>query len=407
MLFRSKKAVIDPYLCAAALFAIAVLSSNCVYAQSTNFQEQYEEAQRALGEGRYAEAERAYEKFRETNPNVAEIRANLGLIYFEEKKFQQAVPELRQALRLKPSLSKSAALLAMSLSELGQYAEAIPGLEKGFRSSDIQIQRMCGLQLERAYSALKNDNKAVEVALKLNGLYPNDPEVLYHNGKIFGNFAFLSMQKLSQVAPESVWTHLTAAEAYESQSSYNSAITEYRQVLAIQPRRPGIHYRLGRTLLARGRATNSAEDLNAAIAEFEEELKLDPLNASAAYEIGEVHRNAGEFLDAERYFELALKNYPDFEEAHLGLAAILSHAGKPQLALPHLQKAVSLNPENEVTWYRLSRVEGSLGNMDEAQTALAKFRKLHQRKTPQEQASKPLFSAQDVTKQTLDPDAAQ
>src|SRR5207248_9125174 len=169
----------------------------------------------------------------------------------------------RQALKLKPSLTNSAALLAMSQSELGQYAEAITGLEQGFRSSDVQIKKMCGLQLERAYSALNRDNKAVEVALKLNNLYPDDPEVLYHNGKIFGNFAFLSMQKLSQVAPGSVWTHQAAAEAYESQGNYGSAITEYRQVLANQQQRPGIDYRLGRTLLAQGRATNSAENVNA------------------------------------------------------------------------------------------------------------------------------------------------
>jgi tetratricopeptide (TPR) repeat protein len=407
MLFRKKKVVVGLYLCGAGLLAIAVLKSNCVYAQSPDFQEQYEEAQRALGEGRYAEAERAYEKLREANPSAAEIRANLGLIYFEEKKFQQAVPELRHALKLKPTLTKSAAILAMSLAELGRYTEAIPELEKGFRSSDMQIKRMCGLQLERAYSALKNDNKAVEVALKLNSLYPEDPEVLYHNGKIFGNFAFLSMQKLSQVAPQSVWTHQAAAEAYESQGSYNSAVSEYRQVLAIQPQRPGVHYRLGRTLLARSRETSSVEDRGAALKEFEQELKIDPLNASAAYEIGEVHRNAGEFEDAEKYFEMALENYADFEEAHMGLAAILTHSGKPQLALPHAQKAISLNPDNEVSWYRLSQIERSLGNMEEAQRALAKFRELHQRKTPQERASKPLFSADEVTKQTLDSDAAQ
>jgi len=270
------------------------------------------------------------------------------------------------------------------------------------------MKRMCGLQLVRANSGLRQDDKAVEIALEMRRLYPEDPEVLYHNGKIFGNFAFLSMQKLSQVAPDSVWTHQAAAEAYESQSSYNSAISEYRQVLAIEPQRPGVHYRLGRTLLARSRETSSAEDRGAAVKEFEQELKVDPLNVSAAYEIGEVHRNAGEFENAQKYFEMALEDYPDFEEAHMGLAAILTHSGKPQLALPHLQKAISLNPDNEVSWYRLSRVERSLGNMAEAQRALAKFQQLHQHNTVQPaETSKPLVSTDEVTKQTLDADAPQ
>ena len=217
-----------------------------------------QEGQKALAEARYSDAERAYEKLRDLDPEVAEIHANLGLIYFQEKKFDQAIPSLRHALKLNPGLPKLDTLLAMSLSELGQYHEALPGLEKGFhRSGDPAIKRMCGLQLERAYSWLRDDSKAVEVALELDRLYPNDPEILYHNGKVFGNFAFLAMQKLVQIAPDSVWRHQAAAEAYESQASYVQAIDQYQRVIALDPRRPGIHYRLGRTMLARSREASS------------------------------------------------------------------------------------------------------------------------------------------------------
>src|SRR6185312_3473232 len=142
--------------------------------QSTSLQEQYKEAQEQLRAGRYSDAQRSFEKLAEANPTIAEIHANLGLIYFEERMFQPAIKELRRALKLNPSLSKSAAVLAMSLSEAGEYSEALPGLEKGFRSSDPEMKRICGLQLERAYTALKRDSKAVEVALELTRLYPDD-----------------------------------------------------------------------------------------------------------------------------------------------------------------------------------------------------------------------------------------
>jgi len=389
------------------LALVVVVAMHHAGAQTASLEQQFADAQRALAEGKYSDAEKAFETLRESNPAVAEIHANLGLIYFQEKKFGQALPELEQALKLKPGLANSAALLAMSLSELGHYTEAVPGLEKGFHSSDVQIKRMCGLQLERAYTATNQDIKAVEVAMQLNRLYPSDPEVLYHNGKIFGNFAFLSMQKLAQIAPDAVWTHQASAEAHESQGSYGSAITEYREVLALDPRRAGIHYRLGRTLLARGRATNSTEDVSAAIAEFEQELKVDPLSASAAYEIGEIYRRAGKFDDAKQYFERALKNYPDFEEAHLGLANVLSHVDENQSALTHLQKAVSLNSDNEVGWYRLVQVQRSLGNLGEAQRALIKFHELHNRKAAQLQSNSPLFSPEEVTKQTVGENGAQ
>jgi tetratricopeptide (TPR) repeat protein len=394
---------------ALALLLWLLVSGFDVLAQSSDndsLQQYYEEGERALAENRYGDAERAYERLRQLAPGTAEVHARLGLIYFQERKFEQAVASLRQALHLKPNLPKLDTLLAMSLSELGRYTEALPGLEKGFhQSTDPAVRRMCGLQLARAYTDLQRDSKAVEVALELNRLYPEDPEVLYQTGKVYGNLAYLTMHKLAQVAPESVWRHEAAAEAFESQGANESAIPEYREVLALDPHRPGIHYRLGRTLLARSVKTKSEKDAAEAAKEFEQELQQEPSNANAAYELAEIHRNAGELDDARKFFEMALTYYPNFEEAHLGLASVLMFAHKPELALPHLQKAIALNAKNEVSWYRLVQVEGALGNVREQQKALAEFQRLRSHKASQQAAARELFSPDEVTKQELDPNA--
>jgi tetratricopeptide (TPR) repeat protein len=392
-----------------ALLLLLIVSGLDVLAQSSDndsLQQYYEEGEKALAENRYADAERAYEKLRQLAPGTAEVHARLGLIYFQERRFEQAVASLRQALHLKPDLPKLDTLLAMSLSELGRYKEALPGLEKGFhQSTDPAIRRMCGLHLERAYNGLQRDSKAVEVALELNRLYPDDPEVLYQTGKVYGNLAYLTMRKLAQVAPDSVWRHEAAAEAFESQGANDSAIFEYRQVLALDPHRPHIHYRLGRTLLARSAKTKSPEDLAEAAKEFEQERQQDPSNANAAYELAELHRNAGELDDAQKFFEVALKYYPNFEEAHLGLAAVLMSQQKPELALPHVQKAISLNADNQVSWYRLAQVERALGNVRAQQKALAEFQRLRSHESSRRDAVRALFSPDEETKQKLDPNA--
>ena len=113
-----------------------LLCGSCMLGQSSDaiaIQRYSEEGQKALASGRYDDAEKAYEKLRDLEPRTAEVHANLGLIYFQQRKFEQAVPTLREALKLKPSLGKSEALLAMSLSELGRYREALPGLSKALR----------------------------------------------------------------------------------------------------------------------------------------------------------------------------------------------------------------------------------------------------------------------------------
>lgn len=364
-----------------------------------------EQARKALSNGHYTEAEQAYEHLVHLEPGIAEVHANLGLIYFQERKFEQAVPELRTALKLNPRLTKTEALLAMSLSETGRFKDALPGLEKGMRtSSDPQIKRMCGLQLLRAYTGLQKDSEAVRVALELNRLFASDPEVLYHNGKIFGNFAFLSMQKLAEVAPNSVWRYQAAGEAYESEGSYTSAIDEYRQVLALEPQRPGIHYRLGRTLLARSHHLNSPTDSAEAEKEFQQELELEPSNANAAYELGEFRRKAGDFKQAQKFFERALSDHSDFEEAQVALAATLISLDKSQEALPHLQTAIALRADDEAAWYRLSQVQRALGNTTERLKALAEFRRLHEKAARQELG--PMTPPLEVTKQEVDPNAA-
>jgi tetratricopeptide (TPR) repeat protein len=376
--------------------------------QTSNSQEleRYAEVgQKALEEGRYPEAEAAFEKLRELSPETAEVHANLGAIYFQEKKFDKAVGALRQALKLKADLPRSESLLVMSLSELGKYSEATPGLEKCFRrSTDPELKRMCGLQLLRADTGLKQENKSVALSLELNRLYPDDPEMLYHTARIYGNQAFVTIRRLSQVAPDSIWKSLAAAEAYESQGSYTEAVGEYRRVLTLDPYRKGIHYRLGRTLFAQSRQNNSAELKAEAMKEFEQELRLDPSDASAAYELGEASRSAGQLEEAGTYFEQALKFYPDFAEAHLGLAAVLMSQSEPKLALPHLQKAVTINPEDEVAWYRLSRAQKALGNDALQQKALSEFQRLHE-KTLQQSRLKEQTSPNELTKQVIEPNS--
>jgi tetratricopeptide (TPR) repeat protein len=371
-------------------------------ATAAESQRLYQAGERALAGHQYSEAERAYEALRTLQPNTAEVHARLGLIYFQEGKFTEAVPALRRALSLKPTLANLDALLAMSQSELGQHEDARPALERVFRhSTDVVLKRKCGLYLQRAYTALGRDADAVAVALELTRGYPNDPEVLYHSGRLFANFAYLQTMKLAQVAPDSVWLHQAAGEANESQNLYDAAIKEYRAVLAQAPRRPGIHFRIGRALLSRARESREPGSTDAdAAAEFEQELQIDPTNANAAYELGEVQRRARAFDRAIESFQLAIRADPDFAEALVGLGKALLAAGQPAAAVPHLQKAVALDARHEVAWYQLSRAFLALGNTAEQEKALAAFQRLHTERRAREDAL--MAPRSDVTQQELE-----
>jgi tetratricopeptide (TPR) repeat protein len=343
----------------------------------TVLQQHAQEAERALAQGRYADAQKAYETLRQLSPNTAEVHARLGLSYFQQAKFSDAIPPLREAIRLKPGLPQVDALLGLSLSELGRYEEALPAVSKAFsQSSDLVLRRMAGLHLQRIYTGLGRDRDAVEVALRLSGLYPDDPEVLYHSGRLFANYAFLQTMRLAAVAPDSVWLHQAAGEANESQGLYDAALREYRHVLAAAPRRPGIHFRIGRVLLERSASDGARDDGLEARRAFEAELALDPTNANAAYELGEMHREAGEFELARRLFHQAVTHYPGFEHALIGLARTLTALGRPEEGLPSLKAALKINPESDVAYYQLAQAYRALGNTVEQEKALTEFHRL-------------------------------
>ena len=386
------------------LMILLCLSASSGLAQQANsalLQRYSQEGEKALAEQRYDEAAKAYEKIRELAPNTAEAHARLGLIYFLQGRFEQAAPALRQALKLKPSLPNTDVLLAMSLSELGQYQEAMPALQKGFkRLTDPALKRASGLQLQRAYTGLRQDDKAVEVALELTRLYPKDPEVLYHAGRLFANYAYLSTVKLAEVAPDSLWLRLASGEAYESQGRLDVAIREYKEVLSLQPNRPGVHYRIGRALLSLAKqSTDDKVSEPEALKEFEEELRLDPTNANAAYEAGEIHRKSARFDRAAELFSQAVKYYPDFVEALVALGRTLLSLGKAEQSLAPLGKAVALDAANEVAWFQLAQAQRALGNAAEQQKALAELQRLRDLKR---QAEINFLTRQEVTKQSLD-----
>jgi len=344
-----------------------------------NETERYAEAgQRAIAAGQFGEARKDFEQLAKLEPAVAEVHATLAAIYFKQHEFELAVREVRTAQKLKPGLPKLDSLLGVSLAELGRFSEALPGLVNGFRQTvDPDVRRMCGLQLLRAYTGLDRDSDAVETALMLNKLYPDDSEVLYHTGRIYGNFAYITMLKLHDKAPNSVWMLQAQGEANESQKDYDAAIIAFNHVLTIDPNRPGIHYKLGRIYLTRFRDSQKPEDRDAAIREFSAELAHDPESGNAGYELANLHAADGNRDDAITQFQAVLQRYPDFEEALVGLGGVYLEIQKPAEAIPLLERATRSRPGDEVAWYRLAQADRATGNKQEQAKALEAFTRLH------------------------------
>jgi tetratricopeptide (TPR) repeat protein len=364
-------------MCACILLASASLT---VQAQAGNAAaEQYAEAgQQAMAAGQYAEAQTSFEKLAAIEPSIAEVHATLAVIDYKLRAYDKAIKEIRIAQKLKPGLPKLDSLLGLSYAELGRFKESLPGLEKGFRqTADPEVRRMCGLQLLRAYTNLDRDPDAVETALALNKSYPKDPEVLYHTGRVFGNYAYVVMERLHDEGPNSVWMLQAQGEANEAQKDYDSAIVAFNHVLVIDPHRPGIHYRLGRVYLKRFQDKQNPEDREAAIREYTAELEVDPNNGNAVYELANLAADKGDLDAARKGFAAVVERFPDFEEALVGYGGVLLQSQSAKEAIAPLTHATELRPSDQVAWYRLSLADRATGDRAGAQNAMQKFHALH------------------------------
>ena len=334
-------------------------------------------AEQALRQGDYPAAIRGFEALVKMAPRVAEFRANLGMAYYSAHEFPDAARAFEEALKLDPRLLNPHYFLGLSLSKGGRCKEALGYLGKDYpRAPEAQLKREIGTEAVRCGMASNQPDRAVDFLRLMNRDFPDDPDVLYLSSHVYSDLSTLASERLLSTAPGSVQAHQMNAEILEFQGKPEEAVKEYRKILASNPNLPGIHYHLGRALLAGPQNPTTQEE---ARGEFEEELKINPADALSEYELGEMARKARQWNEAIERFSRAVKVDSTFADAQIGLGKALLSAGRSAQAVEPLEGALGLEPDNLVAHYQLSLAYRRLGRAQDADKEEAAYRKLHQK----------------------------
>lgn len=310
-------------------------------------------------------------------PASAEYQMNLGIAYCSSRHFPEAVAPLRQALKLKPSLSPARYYLAISLAGSGHCQEALSYLKKDLTASvDKRLKYEMGLAGVRCSTSLNRPDDAVDFVRKLKREFPGDAEVLYQTVHVYSDLSMRASEELLQNAPGSYQGRLLNAESLEMQNKWEEAAQEYRKVLAEHPNEPGIHFRLGRLIISAPKTNTTAQD---AQREFEAELKIDPSNAGAEFVLGQLNLQPDKLEVAIGHFSRAARIDANFLEAHLEWGQALIQAGRVTEALKPLEAAVKIQPDNPLCHFRLSTAYNRLGRKEEAQKEIAIYQQLSEK----------------------------
>jgi len=277
----------------------------------------------------------------------------------------------------KPPDELSSAQAAIKVAQAGRCQEAVPGLKKASRLTDKDLRRSAGFAGVRCAMILNQTGMALDFLRMLNREFPRDPEVLYVSVHTYSDLSTRAAQQLATTAPNSAQAHELNAESLEVQGKWDLAQKEYQAVLQQNPRQPGIHFRLGRLLLSKPNPPPTVAD--DAKKEFQQEIEIDPNNAGAEYVLGELARQAQQWDEAILHFSRAAKLDAGFGDAFLGLGSSLMSQRKFSEAVPPLETAVKLEPQNPAAHYNLAMAYARSGRKEAADKEFALHREMMQK----------------------------
>ena len=375
---RHMRTIIIGFLCGTFFFAgpLAGLSQE-KETRGQQIESHRQKAAEALQSNRPDLAAAEFRAILAIDPNNVDAHGNLGAVLFFQGAYSEAVPELKAALKLRPTLWKTQALLGIGEKRIGKIAEARRDLEKAFPNvSEPKIRTQTGMELIELYSSTGELEKAATVVGTLRRLEPTDGTILYTAYRVYSDLADESLLSLSVVDPNSARMHQAMAHELAKRGNTAEAIENYRSALKLDPQLPGIHFELAEMLNTLGTSASTQE----AESEYKAALLANPRDEQSERRLGDIALQANDLQKAEEHYSRALELQPNDPDANVGLAKVCMSRNDPQKAEVLLRHALDLDPTNATAHYRLGTVYRQTGRTADAKRELEDYQKYRKMK---------------------------
>ncbi|HET8548277.1 MAG TPA: tetratricopeptide repeat protein [Bryobacteraceae bacterium] len=202
----------------------------------------------------------------------------------------------------------------------------------------------------------------------------SDPQSLYWRARALAELAREAFARLEQL-PASAEQHAVRAAELRDRGRHRESIEEWRKALQLALGEPAFEKELATTLRLN-------EDHSAARAIVEKLLQRDSRSAELHYLLGHILLDLQQPGAAVPHLAKAVELEPSFLPARSALGLALAQLGRDGEALPHLKAAAALDRDGSLH-FRLARVYQKLAQAEAAQAALARYRELQARSEAQ------------------------
>lgn len=295
----------------AAGLSILALSGK-VTAQDTDAEalRHFKTAQQAQAEGNFDLAAQEYLKVIRILPRVGEAYASLGMVYNAEGKFSESAHALEMAKKLKPELPGVSLYLGIDDIKCNQPAQAIPYLREAVRLEPKNEQAW--LWLDTALWGAGQTVASLEELDKISLLFPSDAVILLRVGEAYRKAADQGIERTLAIAEGTPFFHQVYGDIYKDERDWQKASGHYHRAIDLNPRWAGAHLGLGEVALRQ-------EKLDDAEQEFRKELQINPRCAEAQAQLAEIALLQGKPDDALGLLSSAIQTAPDEAANALGL----------------------------------------------------------------------------------------
>ena len=284
----------------------------------------------------------------------------LGKIYSAQSNDLGAVAACEAAATYGNDSTQSLVELAIAYFNAGQYQKAVEPLRRALardpRSSPAHHMMGKTHFMMGAYEEAEHE---LEAALALAS---DDQDVAYTLG-----LAYLKQRKVGEARRiyermvrqlrDGPLLRVLIGRAYRETGFFLEAIAEFKKAAALDPRFPRVHYYLGHTYLLK----DGAARLNDAMKELQLELASHPDEFLANYYLGVIHMTEGQWLRAVPLLEKASRLQPNNPDPHYFLGQAYQSLQKYEPAIEALRKAIALNPRLDHNDYQVTNAHYRLG----------------------------------------------
>jgi tetratricopeptide (TPR) repeat protein len=344
-------------------------------ARAADFATLSKRAEAARDTGRLDEAVPLYRKALALQATWKEGWWALGTILYEQDAYRDAAPAFRHLVTLDPKNGTAHLMLALCEYQLNADASALAHIET---AKALGVQTEGGLpqiltyhegmlllragRYERALDALK--------PLAVAGVEDENLDLALGMGVL--------LMRPGDVPPEgspsrAIVMAAGRAERHYMAKEFTAAKSAYEALVHDAPALPNVHYAYGRFLLA-------TDDLEGGIQEFLKEIDAHPEHIRARVQVAAA-RYRLDPASALPFAREVVRLAPDYPFGHYLLGLISLDTGDLAHAIPELETAARMLPDDPQFQFALGNAYGRAGRTEEAARARAAFLRLNKQQS--------------------------